>query len=116
MAVLDEIGEAVFVGFNDEMTKLTKIRASEAGPLLDGENPKDSQLPQFTHSRRATMVLEMRCLSTNVCVGSDEKEKEPTLEATSIVLITRTLRALHLPSSPRRHASHRLRRCNMWPY
>ncbi|KAL0853565.1 hypothetical protein Bca101_058717 [Brassica carinata] len=45
------IGEAVFVGFNDEMTNLTNIRASESGPLLDGENPKDSQLPQFTHSR-----------------------------------------------------------------
>uniref|UniRef100_M4DNX3 Uncharacterized protein n=1 Tax=Brassica campestris TaxID=3711 RepID=M4DNX3_BRACM len=59
-------GEAVFVGFDGDMTKLTNIPASEAGPPLaeDGENPKDSQLPQFTHSRSefstTILVLNIR--------------------------------------------------------
>ncbi|CAN7057952.1 unnamed protein product [Brassica rapa subsp. trilocularis] len=53
MTVSDETGEVVFV-------------ASEAGPPLaeDGENPKDSQLPQFTHSRSkfstTILVLNIR--------------------------------------------------------
>lgn len=44
-----------------DMTKLTNIPASEAGPPLaeHGENPKDSQLPQFTHfrSKFSTTIL-----------------------------------------------------------
>ncbi|CAF1829724.1 unnamed protein product [Brassica oleracea var. botrytis] len=53
---------AVMMTVSDgDMTKLTNIPASEAGPPLaeHGENPKDSQLPQFTHfrSKFSTTIL-----------------------------------------------------------
>ncbi|CDY40176.1 BnaC04g14040D [Brassica napus] len=55
-------GMAVMMTVSDgDMTKLTNIPASEAGPPLaeHGENPKDSQLPQFTHfrSKFSTTIL-----------------------------------------------------------
>ncbi|WZZ43446.1 hypothetical protein YC2023_039705 [Brassica napus] len=82
----------------------------------DGENPGDSQLPRFflqtlharaTHSRGGRLPLPdfvtdeegnngpgddmpgMTSLSTEVCVGGDKKDKGPTLETTSIGLITK---------------------------
>ncbi|KAF2550927.1 hypothetical protein F2Q68_00036205 [Brassica cretica] len=91
----------------------TRLYFDKAG---DGENPGDSQLPRFflqtlharaTHSRGGRLPLPdfvtdeegnngpgddmpgMTSLSTEVCVGGDKKDKGPTLETTSIGLITK---------------------------
>ncbi|XP_048638097.1 uncharacterized protein LOC106366021 [Brassica napus] len=47
LAVADKSDEAVYVGSGGEITKLTNIRAAEAGHLhaASVENRKDSQLP-----------------------------------------------------------------------
>ncbi|KAG2314132.1 hypothetical protein Bca4012_064763 [Brassica carinata] len=51
------IGEAVFVGFNDEMTNLTNIRASESGPLLEGNHGLGDDMPVLVVMKRGKNQL-----------------------------------------------------------
>ncbi|KAL0853959.1 hypothetical protein Bca101_059111 [Brassica carinata] len=80
--------------FSAKHQTLTVSRIMEEGERLPlPEFVTDKFLATFNstllYQRRATMVLEMTSLSTKVCVGGDEKEKGPTLETTSIGLITK---------------------------
>ncbi|WZZ69944.1 hypothetical protein YC2023_081314 [Brassica napus] len=49
MSVADETGKALFVCFDEVMTKLHNMRAFEADHLLagDGVNPEETQAPPF---------------------------------------------------------------------
>ncbi|KAL0715838.1 hypothetical protein Bca4012_065160 [Brassica carinata] len=81
--------------FSAKHQTLTVSRIMEEGERLPlPEFVTDKFLATFNNMcvrfrRRATMVLEMTSLSTKVCVGGDEKQKGPTLETTSIGLITK---------------------------
>nr|VDD35117.1 unnamed protein product [Brassica oleracea] len=54
MSVADETGKALFVCFDEVMTKLHNMRAFEADHLLagDGVNPEETQAPPFVERDR----------------------------------------------------------------
>ncbi|KAL0885967.1 hypothetical protein Bca101_009950 [Brassica carinata] len=68
MSVADETGEALFVCFDEVLTKLHNIRAYEADHLLagDGVNPEETHAPPFvTDMEGKTCTFQVRMSSYN---------------------------------------------------
>ncbi|KAG2238687.1 hypothetical protein Bca52824_092081 [Brassica carinata] len=68
MSVADETGEALFVCFDEVLTKLHNIRAYEADHLLAGDsvNPEETHAPPFvTDMEGKTCTFQVRMSSYN---------------------------------------------------
>ncbi|CAG7867195.1 unnamed protein product [Brassica rapa] len=109
LAVADKSDEAVYVGSGGEITKLTNIRAAEAGHL------HTFTISSIFNKRNCPPVPDfvvdgVSSLTINVCAGPPDNENEPAGETTAggasvtNLLIPTSLKQL------RRHALHRLKR------
>ncbi|CAN6869324.1 unnamed protein product [Brassica oleracea] len=73
MSVADETGKALFVCFDEVMTKLHNMRAFEADHLLagDGVNPEETQAPPFVERDRVLQPAFFDNLRFIECKGGD---------------------------------------------
>ncbi|WZZ02908.1 hypothetical protein YC2023_088829 [Brassica napus] len=73
MSVADETGKALFVCFDEVMTKHHNMRAFEADHLLagDGVNPEETQAPPFVERDRVLQPAFVDNLRFMECKGGD---------------------------------------------
>ncbi|KAG5403402.1 hypothetical protein IGI04_009521 [Brassica rapa subsp. trilocularis] len=109
LAVADKSDEAVYVGSGGEITKLTNIRAAEAGHL------HTFTISSIFNKRNCPPVPDfvvdgVSSLTINVCAGPPDNENEPAGETTAGGASVTNLLIPTSLKQPRRHALHRLKR------